>query len=312
MNITAVNLNLLVSFEALLSEQNVGRAATRVGITQGAMSNALRKLRELFDDPLFIRTRHGMVPTPRARALSEPVRSGLAQLRSAIAPSRSFHPTHSDRTFTVATTDYAELMVLRRLMRDVTAMAPAMQIRVRRHERIFAAPENLLRAGAVDMAIGFFPAANALDSSMQSCDLFSEENVCIGRKDNPVMRPQRLTLQGFAKPSHIGIFAKPERKGLIDDLLLPLGVQRRLAFTTPHLLTVPLLVANSALIAVVPSGLAEHYRQSLRLAVRKLPFSIPPFCMRMIWHERFADDSAHAWLRNQIVRGSAQASAKSQ
>lgn len=307
MNISAVNLNLLVALEALLSEQNVGRAAARVGITQGAMSNALRKLRDLFDDPLFIRTHRGMLPTPRARALSGPVRDGLTQLRKAIEYGELFDPAHSNRTFTVAMTDYAELMVFTQLMREVTPMAPGMQIRVRRLEGIFIAPEEMLRNGTTDLALGFFPPANALDATLQSSDLFTEENVCIGRPDNLVMRPKRLTLKAFASASHVGNFAKPERRGLIDDLLLPLGIRRRLALTTPHLLAVAHVVANSALIAVVPSGLAQRYRQSLRLAVRKLPFSMPRFCMRMLWHERFNNDSAHAWLRNRIVQCSAQA-----
>jgi DNA-binding transcriptional LysR family regulator len=200
--------------------------------------------------------------------------------------------------------DYAELVVLRRLMREIAFVAPGVQIRVRRLERIFTAPEEMLRAGAIDMAIGFFPSADSLERVIQSCDLFTEDNVCIGRRDNAAMRPKRLTLQAFARVGHVGIFAKPERRGLIDELLLPLGVKRRLALATPHFLSVPPIVANSALIAVVPSGLANRYCRSLRLAIRELPFSMPPFCMRMLWHERFSGDVAHAWLRTKIVQGS--------
>jgi len=301
MNITAVNLNLLVAFEALLSERNVGRAATRIGLSQPAMSNALNRLRNLFQDSLFIRTRQGMIPSPRALELAEPVRNGLAQLREALALSTEFSPANSTRTFTIAMSDYAELRVLGRLATELVSAAPGMQIRVRRLERIFTAPEELLQTGTIDMAIGFFPPANTLERAIRSADLFTEGNVCIGRRSNPTLRTARLNLQVFAKASHVGIFAKPERRGLIDDILLPLRLHRRLAVATPHLLAVPHLVAHSDLIAVVPEGLAERYSGLLNLVVRKLPFKMPPFCMRMLWHERFADDFAHTWFRSKIL-----------
>jgi DNA-binding transcriptional LysR family regulator len=176
-----------------------------------------------------------------------------------------------------------------------------MQLAVRRPERIFITPEESLRTGRLDLALGFFPAANELDRSLRSADLLQEENVCIGSERNPLLRAKRLSVQSFARAGHVGIFYAPERRGLVDELLKPLGVQRRLAATTSHLMIAPYLVAGSDLLAVVPAGLAQRFCRPLRLAIRQLPFSMPPFHLRMVWHERADEDAAHAWLRSLIL-----------
>lgn len=301
MNIASVNLNFLLAFEALLEERNVGRAAARIGLSQPAMSNTLRKLRGLFDDVLFTRTRQGMLPTTRALELASPIRDGLGQLRIAMSQSTSFDAALSERSFNLGMTDYAELRVLGPLLGRVVSAAPRMQLCVRRTERIFLAPEDLLRTGAIDLAIGFFPGPNGLDRSLESCDLFTESNLCIGRKGNRLMSRQPFTLQRFAEAGHVGIFYGTERRGLVDDLLAPLGLKRRLTARTPHFLVAPYIVANSDLIAVVPSGLAKYFGRSLPLSIRKVPLRMPPFCMRMLWHKRTIEDPANSWLRAQVL-----------
>ena len=302
MNITSVNLNLLLALEALLEERHVSRAAARIGLSQPAMSNALARLRAVFGDQLFIRTARGMTATSRALELAGPVRGGLAQLRSALAERPQFDPAASTRSFRLAMTDYAELMVLGPLLSRIQQQAPDVQILVRRLERIFIAPEAELRAGTFDAAIGFFPEASALEPGTYSRDLFVEENVCIARRGHPLMK-KRFTLRQFAAASHVGVFYRADSRGLIDNILAGHGLRRRLQATTPHFLSVPFVVAASDLIAVVPAGLAARFRKMLQLEVRKVPILLPPFHMRLLWHEHTAEDPGEQWLREEVKRG---------
>jgi DNA-binding transcriptional LysR family regulator len=299
-NITSVNLNLLLAFEALIEERSVSRAATRIGLSQPAMSNALGRLRATFSDPLFIRTARGMTATARALELAGPVRSGLTQIRAALAERPRFDPAVSTRSFRLAMTDYAELLLIGPLMRGIQHRAPEVQILIRRLDRIFIAPEAELRAGTFDAAIGFFPEANTLEPGTYSRDLFVEENVCMARKGHPLMR-KRLTLRQFAAASHVGVFYRADSRGLIDNILAGHGLRRRLQAATPHFLTVPYVVAESDMIAVVPAGLAARFRKKLALEVRKSPLRLPPFHMRLLWHDHTAADPAHAWLRAEIL-----------
>ncbi|HEV2690301.1 MAG TPA: LysR family transcriptional regulator [Bryobacteraceae bacterium] len=299
MNISSVNLNLLVAFEALLEERNVSRAAKRAGISQPAMSNALSRLRAMFGDPLFNRVARGVTPTARALELAAPVRAGLAHLRGVFEERPSFEPAASTRSFRLAMTDYSEWRVMPSLLERMGRLSPHSQVLIRRLDRIFIAPEADLRAGTFDAAIGFFPEDSSLDPGTRSCDLFTEENVCILRRGHPLLC-KRFTLRQFASASHVAIFYRAESRGLIDNILAGHGLRRRLQAATPHFLTAPFLVAKSDLIAVVPAGLAAHFRKSLSLEVRKVPLLLPPFRMRLLWHEHAEDDPAHKWLRSTL------------
>jgi DNA-binding transcriptional LysR family regulator len=227
-NIASVNLNLLLAFEALLEEQHVGRAATRIGLSQPAMSNALARLREVFGDPLFQRTSRGMKATARALELAGSVRNGLSQLRSAFEERPRFDPAASARSFRIAMTDYAELVLLGPLLRSVMRTSPSVQIVIRRVERIFVPPEAYLRPGTFDAAIGFFPEANALDPRTRSLDLFAEENVCIVRRGHPLIR-KRFTLREFASAGHVGVFYGDDTVGLVDNILAGHGMRPAVA-----------------------------------------------------------------------------------
>jgi DNA-binding transcriptional LysR family regulator len=300
-NITAINLNLLLAFEALMDEESVSRAASRVGLSQPAMSNALARLREIAGDPLFQRTSRGMRATARAVELAGPIRAGLAQLRSAFAERPGFDPVVSTRRFRIAMTDYAEFLLLGPLVRALARTAPGVQLVVRRVDSIFAPPEAELRAGAFDTVVGFYPEANALDPRTRSEDLFAEQNVCIARKGHSLMQ-KRFTLRDFAGAAHIGVFYRDETVGLVDNILAGHGLRRRLLATTPHFLSAISVVSKSDLIAVVPAGLAARFRAPLGLEIRKMPIRLPVFHMRLLWYEHNSEDPAQQWLRREIVR----------
>ena len=301
MNMASLNLNLLLAFEALFEEQNVSRAAARIGLSQPAMSNALKRLREVFSDALFTRTATGMTPTARAREMAGPVRSGLAQLRAALVIRPRFDPKAATRTFRIAASDYAELRVLAPLAAQVQAAAPGVQVLARRAEPLFHPPEDALRESTLDAAIGFYPEDTALHAGTRSADLFSEDNVCIARRGHPLMRGI-LTLHRLATAGHVAIITRPDGRGFIDDLLAGHGLRRRLHAATPHFLVAPYLVAESDLIAVVPAGLAARMRRPLGLAVRRAPRPVPRLRMRLLWYHDRTDDPAHEWLRTQIVQ----------
>ena len=301
MNINTINLNLLLAFEALMEEQSVSRAAARVGLSQPAMSNALARLREVAGDPLFHRTSKGMRATARAVELAGPVRAGLAQLRYAFAERPGFDAASSTRRFRIALTDYAEMVLIGPLLESLARTAPSVQIVLRRVTSIFTPPENELRSGAFDAAIGFYPEANALDPRTRSADLFAEENVCVARRGHPLMKKQ-FTLRDFAAARHIGVFYRDETVGLVDNILAGHGLRRRLQAATPHFLAAVAAVANSDLVAVLPAGLAARYRTALRLEVRKSPLRLPRFHMRLLWDEHTSEDPGQQWLRGEIVR----------
>ncbi len=300
MNIAAADLNLLVVFEALLEERSVSRAARRVGLSQPAASNALRRLRDLFSDRLFIRAGRGMAPTPRALELAGSVRSGLTHLRAALDPRRTFDPATSARSFRIAMTDYAEWLLVPALLRRLSRDAPQLQILLRRVERIFVVPEEELREGALDAAIGSFPEVSALDPGTHAQDLWHDRNVCILRRGHRLLR-RPWTPEAFASSPQVGVFYRPETQGLIDNVLAGYGLRRRLQATAPHFLTVPDIVAASDLIAVVPALLASRFAKLLPLVVREVPVPLPLFHARLVWHERNHGDPAQAWFRAAVA-----------
>ena len=296
MNIAATDLNLLVTFEALLEECSVSRAAVRVGLSQPAISAALRRLRALFGDELFVRSGRGVQPTPRALELGEPVRAGLAQFRRALGGEAAFEPSTSGRTFRLAMTDYAEWLLLASLMRQLDSKAPGIHLQVRRLDGLFQTPDAELRAGAIDLAIGFFGDTRTLQQGILAETLLEEENLVISRRG----RKGAMTLEAFTAARHAAIIYRPEPWGLIDQELAARGHRRKLCLAVPHFQTVVAVVAASDLIACVPQRLAHHFRREIGLKVVRMPFPMPPFHTRMVWHRHAADDPALRWLQSEL------------
>ncbi|MBV9035665.1 MAG: LysR family transcriptional regulator [Acidobacteriaceae bacterium] len=299
LNISAFDLNLLPILEALLEERNVSRAATRVGLSQPAMSNALKRLREVTGDALFIRTGRGMRPTPRAEQLAGPIRAALAQARSALAGEKLFHPKGVQRTFRMAMNDYAEWRLEASMVRRMGKQSKGIMAQVRRVEALFSVPETDLRTGALDLAIGFFPDPRNLDEGTLSETLFEEDNVVVARVGHPGLR-KRLTAERFAELDHAAVIYRPEPWGLVDQELARLGLKRRLRLATPHFLTALKAVAESDLIACVPEGLAREFAPGMRLALQRLPIALPAFVTRMLWARHWQQDPGHSWLREQM------------
>jgi len=297
-NITATNLNLFVAFDALITEHSVSRAAKRVGITQSAMSNSLRHLRELFDDPLFLRTSHGIVPTSRARELALPVRDALRLLERALNPA-VFDPAASTRTFVLSTSDYVEFVLLPQLLSHITKRAPGVRIQTLPWG-MHQVPEEVAR-GQADLMIGFYDKVPAYH---REALLFEERYACIVRKGHPLVR-DKLTLRTYTSLKHIMVSQSAGATSGIDRALAEIGRSREIGLRVSHFLNVPTLVSSTDMIAALSRRVAEPFAKMLPLRIFEPPLRLRTSRIGMVWHESLEDDPAHRWLRGMIAEVSA-------
>jgi len=300
MNLQTIDLNLLLVFEALMSERNVTRAAKRLGLSQPAMSNALTRLRRTFDDPLFMRTPAGMVPTPAAQSLSGPIMSALSQLREVLEEKREFDPSASEQVFHLLSNDYAEALLLPSLLNALSQHASHIRLRFHRPANLFELPSASMLKDSFDLAIGFYADTLTLDSSIRAEKLWEEKNVCIASRRHPTIRG-KITLRQYAETARIAVFYKNQGQGVIDTLLAQKGYSRPAAVQVPHFISIPFAVASTELIGTIPERLAQFFQDQLELQILPLPFNLQPFRMTLLWHERFHNDPGHQWLRSLIL-----------
>jgi DNA-binding transcriptional LysR family regulator len=296
MNLSGVDLNLLPVLDALFAERHLTRAAHRVGLSQPAASHALGRLRTLFDDPLFIRARGGLVPTPRAEALREPVAAALATLRQALAPATRFDPATLRRAFRLGTSDYAELLFLSALASHVEREAPGVDLWCigRGVDEI----GDLVR-GDTDLLVR--PAgARDVRPGIRIEPLFEDRFVSVVRTGHPLCEGV-LTVERFAAARHAFIAPGGRPGGAVDDLLQSMGLTRRVALGVPHFLVAPRIAATTDLVLTLPRRVARLVERDLPLVVLEPPLPLKPFAMSMLWHERQAGDAGHAWLRRTLA-----------
>jgi DNA-binding transcriptional LysR family regulator len=293
-NIRELDLNLLVGFEALIIERSVSGAARRARLSQPAMSNLLARLRKTFEDPLFERAGQRMIPTARARQLAAPIGDALNVIRKAISERPSFAPSTADVRYTIATTDYAEVVILPNLLRTIKRCAPKIALQMKRLKRIFDMP--VAELDVCDFALGFFPLPLRPGGGLNGTTLFQERFVGIISKRHPMAR-QRFGLRQFLSLEHIRVDYSEEGPGLIGDAIQKLGHRRKVGLIVPHLVTVPFLTAHSEMMGIVPLRLARVLSPSLGLRIVELPLEVPPLTMSLVWHERHQQDVAHRWFR---------------
>lgn len=301
MKLESIDLNLLLVFDALATERSVTRAATKIGLSQPALSNALSRLRTLFHDPLFERSRGQMQPTPRARQLLVPLSEAISKLREAFETQAAFRPEASDREFVIATNDYIDSLLLPRFVQRVQRDAPSVALRTLRTDYLFLPPVERLQSGELDLALGFFGETPRPNPGLLSKRLVTGRLVCILRAAHP-RAGRKMTLRTFAETPHVRImYPQNERVGSIDPILRSRGLARRIAVTVPHYLTIPAIVAKTDLIAVVPEWLARREERRLRLKIFEPPIALPDISIVMTWPERLQFDRAHSWFRGCIA-----------
>jgi DNA-binding transcriptional LysR family regulator len=298
MNIGGIDLNLLLAFEALIDERHVGRAARQVGLSQPAFSNAIARLRARLQDPLFVRTTQGMMPTPRADQLAGPIRAALAQLRQTFESPHSFDPSVSAHRFRIGLSDDVELRLVPLLARSM--LSGELQMQTRRLDWLFTVPESELRNGTLDLAIGYFPDARQLAPGLLMESISEENNVVVARRGHSMWKG-KLTLDRFTRLDHAAVIYRSQGWGLIDNELAARGLRRRLRLALPHCLSVLHAVASSDLVACIQESVVEQFGKDLNLKSCPEPLGLPPFVLRIVWHRQRDNNTAHVWLRRLIA-----------
>lgn len=305
MNSEKMDLNLLLYLDVLLRERNVTNAASLLGISQPAMSNGLRRLRDQFHDPLLVRTSEGMTPTERAQALQPIVRQILASVDQVLEPSTEFTPESSDRVFRIMTSDYGEATLLPRLLKRLRKEAPGIVLDILTPSDMnFAEVEQ----GLVDLVINRF---DDMPQSFHQKTLWKDSFSCVFGVDSPIS--QDFCLKTYLEANHIwvsktgmgaGMGLTPKdtkRLGWVDEALEKIGEKRKITLFTRHYQSAALLAEQKGLISTIPSRAAAAVSDNPRLKIKKPPFDVPEFEFKMAWSPLLHHNVAHRWLRKMVV-----------
>lgn len=297
MNIRDIDLNLLVLLDALLRERSVTRAALAMGMTQPAMSNALKRLRKLLGDPVLVRTAGGMQPTARAEQLHRPVRDALARMEAAIAPNRAFEPATAERLFTILITDYAASVLMPRVVGVLEREAPNIALNI-----LSASGDAIdqIERGEADFLVNQF---GQLPANFHQQRLWSDRLACLIRKDHPALMATggELSLDDFLAQRHILITQTGIGLSRLDDALADRGLTRHISVLTRHYQLPRELVANSDMIAALPARIARYQARHLGLIVMEPPIDLPEFQVGIAWGALDHHDIAHRWVRERII-----------
>jgi DNA-binding transcriptional LysR family regulator len=290
MDIRAVDLNLLKAFDALMTERAVTRAGQRVGLSQPAMSGALVRLRELFGDPLFIRTQTGMEPTLRATELALPVQNALRLIEDALKSTSGFDPATTQRTFVIGMTEYAEIGLVRQLSALFRDHVKMIGIHIRAMTKVEYI--SALDEGAIDLFVGH---ADQLPPRFNSMQLLEDPLVLMVRREHPILK-EGVSYDSLARWPHVLVSPSGQAQGVVDEYLSRENKTRRIALTVATYLALPLALERSDLMASVPEKLSGHIYNGQDLITTALPFH---HLVRstMVWHGRSNKDASHAWLR---------------
>lgn len=288
------DLAVLATLDALLAESSVTGAARRLGLSTPAVSHALAKLRERFDDPLLVRAGRAMVLTTRAEALRPRVVDAMASVARVFEPPEQFDPARLQRTFTVSMTDYVLAVFGPRLDATLAESAPGVDLRA-----VPNAPDDAerLRTGASDLAIGIY---GSLPPELKLRPVITDRLVCVVRRDHPKVK-RRLTLDQFVALPHVQIAPRGRPGGYVDDMLAARGLERRVTRAVPYFRTGLEMVSRSNRLLTISERIVKLLAADLDLRVLEPPLPLEPFALSMVWHPRLDDDPAHRWFREQLL-----------
>jgi DNA-binding transcriptional LysR family regulator len=291
----ALDLNLLVVFDAVMQERNVTRAGQRLGLSQPAMSHALSRLRHMLKDDLFIRSPKGMLPTPRAEQLAVPVRTALDGLQQSLEPTQ-FDPSKAARRFRIAVDNYSAVVLVGILAARIGKIAPKVLLECQPSGTLKIL--DLLDRGELDLAIGPHSEPGERFSYQM---LLQDEFVVVLRKNHSATSIPELAIEQFADLPYLEISSTRQSTDFIDEALAQRKLARRIALRAPFLSAVRILV-SSDMVSVLPRRVAEELVRYRPLTIRVLPFSSPIIKTAMIWPRWLDNQPAHGWLRDTVAR----------
>jgi DNA-binding transcriptional LysR family regulator len=294
-DLAAVDLNLLVVLDALLETRSVKRAATRMALSPSATSHALARLRDLLGDPVLVRAGRQMALTPRAEAMRPRVRRLLEDAGALLESAGDADPATLRRSFHIAATDYAEMVVVRAASDRIAGRAPGVDLFSR---AVAADVVDRLRGGDFELALGVF---FDLPADIERETLLHEDFVCLLRRDHPALR-RKLTAERYAALDHVLVAPRGAPHGIVDVYLERLGLRRRIARTISSFEVAPHMIGGTDYVLTLPARVAKRHAAALELAVREPPVELPGFDLEMLWHRRMSEDPGHRWLR-EVIRG---------
>lgn len=288
------DLAALATLDALLQESSVSRAARRLGLSTPAVSHALARLRERFDDPLLVRAGRHMVLTPRAEALKPQVRDAVEAASRVYEPAQAFDPARAERAFTVNATDYVMVVFGGALDSAMQREAPGIELRIVPNSVNDA---ELLRSGASDLSIGIY---GELPPELKTRAVITDRLVSVVREGHDLTRG-RVTLERWIAHPHIQVAPRGRPGGYVDDLLAARGLTRRVTRAVPYFQVALEMATRSDAVLTVSERIATRLGPDLGLVLLEAPLPLEPFALSMVWHPRFDADSGHRWLREQVV-----------
>ena len=295
MDQSRIDLNLFLVFDAVAREGNVTRAGKRLGLSQPAVSAALARLRNLIGDPLFVRTRSGMVPTQRASTLMEPVDQALGLIRQTLQEQSDFDPRQSSRAFNIQMIDMGEVVFLPQIIQLLRDTESRVSVNTVQPAGNHAEQIAMFESGSINLALGYWPKFSARRGFYKE-RLFSESFACVARRNHPSIG-RSLTLRQFVELPHLVIMTDGSSDGMVERSLSRSNVSRKIAARVPHFLAIPSILENSDLIATIPLGVAKVLAVRRRLKIMPAPLEMPHFEVSQYWHKRFHREPGLTWLR---------------
>lgn len=290
MHLRRLDLNLLVLFYAVFTEQSVSAAAQRLGMSQSALSHGLARLRETFSDDLFVRSGLAMTPTQRAQELFEPIREILDKVQSRILPAVTFDPTKAARKFVIAGSDASEIVMLPSLVRQLSRRFPGCSIQMLRLSN--AEIPDALESGTVELAIGSLPAK---PQHLYEQVLYHHDYAVIAWSRHSRLQ-QSLNLDDYLRERHVVVTSGTDEH-LVSTTLGPNGWKRQVVTTVGGFLGLPWLLTDSEWIATVPTHVAHLFEKIFPIRCFSLPMQVPPYAITTHWHPRSHHDPGHRWMR---------------
>ena len=292
MNLSDKDLNLFVVFDVIYTERNLTKSGEVLGITQPAVSNALSRLRENFNDELFVRTSKGMVPTPVAENMVNDIRQALDLIRNSISESESFNPKTANATFRISIGDTSEYRLLPELIKNISNSAPGVDVQSYLTPRTETPKE--LAAGNIDFAID--PPIHS-DPNLRNKKIYQDDYVLVVNKKHPIAKKKKISLEDYLNLSHIHISKRASGLGHVDTTLNRLGLTRRIALRAQHFLVAPYIIDQSNLAMTT----IKSFSRGRELKVFQLPFKINPLVLHLYWHVNKDMDPANKWMRELIL-----------